>query len=162
MKNKKDLQSVKEKSNNETKMTSSEEKSSVNGNSSHTSAIPTTVMNKTKMEWVETRHTHEHDADSYEMYGRNMYYMPSLNNNYCGNVLPANNNHFDYYNFNNDYIGQKGQYFTSAPLSDNMFNYYEVLEDLNNNTLMAPPNEQWASSMLNSPAITTGPEMTCL
>lgn len=197
MKNKKDVQSAKEKIQ-QIKMTTSSDTSSVspksddfynlsyeddksstiNDNLSH-SVIPTTVMNKPKIECVDARQPHEYDANSYDGYGRNMYYSydQSLNNNYFNNLFPANNNQFDYYNFNNDYVGPirrhgtyqnapKSQYIANATLNDNMFNYeggvlYDILNDTKNDMLMVPPpNDAWVSSMLvNSPPIPTGPEL---
>lgn len=162
MKNKKDNLIAKEK-NEQIKSTSSDDKiakSSDTNNSSHP-VIPTTVVIQPKIECVETVPTHEQDVNSY---GKNMYYsydqsLPSFDN--FSNLLPVNNNRFDYYNSNNDYIGQKGQCYANAPLNDNMFNYYDILDDLNNNMFMMPPNEPWVPSMfLNSPS--TGPEMTNL
>lgn len=196
MKNKKDLQSAKEKihqihrtssdacsvspkSDDFYNLSYEDDKNSMNDNLSNP-VIPTTVMNKNKMDSMDVRESHEYDTNSYESYGRNLYYnydqqMSSFSNNYLNNLFPTNNNNqYDYYNFNNDYVGpirrhggyqcpQKGQY--NAPLNESMFSYdggvlYDILNDSKSDILMPPqPNDfQWVSSML----VPAGPELTNL
>lgn len=203
MKNKKDVINAKDKMH-QIKMTTASDTSSVSPKSEDFynlyeddknlatdtvphSVIPTTVMNKNKVvDMVETRPPLEYDANSYESYGRNLYYnydQPLLNNSYFSNLFPSNNPQYDYYNSTNDYVGpirrhasyqnvsQKTQYIANAPmLTDNIFNYeggvlYDILNDTKNDLLMVPPTNdmQWGSSMLvNGASVPTGPEFTTL
>lgn len=149
--------------------------------SSPQTIIPTTVPNKTKVESVDTRDANEYDA-LYESYGRNMYYnydpqVTAFGNNYMNNLFPGNNNQFDYYNFNSEYVGpirrhnpypqytSKGQCLPNPPLNDPTYNYdgtvlYDILNDSKADLLLPSQSSelQWVSSML----LPTGPEFTTL
>lgn len=203
MKNKKDVQNAKEKMH-QIKMNSSDtssvspksddfynlsyeddNKNIIKDNLQH-AVIPTTVMNKTKVEMPEPRQQHEYDQNSYESYGRNSYYnydqqLSAFNNSYFSNLFPSNGSQYDYYNFNNDYVGpirrhnahqgvQKNQYPSNAPITDTIFNYdggvlYDILNDSKNDFFMGQPanDMQWVTSVLvNPPPVPTGPELTTL
>ncbi|KAG4077859.1 hypothetical protein HA402_013793 [Bradysia odoriphaga] len=145
--------------------------------------IPTTVPNKNTVEGAEIRDPHEFDV-FYENSGRNMYQtyaqqMATMSNNYLNSLFQTNNNNnqFDHYNYNSEYVGpirrhspyaqcpMRGQHTPNPPLNDTMMNYdgsvlYDILNDSRADILMQPQSSelQWVSPML----LPAGPEFTNL